>query len=113
MAKNVTRHSANFTRKHAINLSTAVSLQDVAGEKLVGIKAAAIVDDIDRETGESKQVAALVDNNGITYTSISSVVMDSMDDIIDLLDDGETFDVQVISRKTKSSNRDYLSVVVV
>lgn len=112
MAKSIVKATTKFTKRHAINLGTAVSLQDVAGEKLIGIQAAAVVDDIDRETGETKPVAAFVDGDGIVYTSISSVVMESMDDIIDLIDEGETFDLTVMSRKAKGSNREFLSVVV-
>lgn len=113
MAKTIIKSSAKFTRRHAINLNTAFSLQDAAGARLESIQAAAIMDDIDRETGETKPVAAIVTGDGATYTSISAVVMESMEDIIELLDDGETFDLQVVSRKTKSSNRDYLSLVVI
>lgn len=112
MAKNIIRATEKFTKRHAINLGTAISLQDMAGQKIMSIKAAAIVDDIDRETGESKPVAAFVDAEGLVYTSISAVVMESMEDIIDLIDEGETFDLSVMSRKAKGSNREFLSVVV-
>lgn len=113
MAKKIIKSSEKFTRRHAVNLSVAYSLQEVAGSTLNDIVAAAVVEDVDRDTGEAKPVSVLVAGNGGVYTSISSVVMESMDDIIDLLDDGEKFDIQIVIRKTKSSNRDYLSLMII
>lgn len=110
--KEIKQKSANFSRRNAINATTAVAMQDKAGETLVNIKAAAIMSDVDRQTGEIKDVAAIIDGDGICYTSISSVILDQMDDIIALLDDGETFDLAVISRKTKTANRDYLTLQI-
>lgn len=112
MAKSILTATEKFTKRHAVNIGTAVSLQEMAGTKIMGIQAAAIVEDNDRETGESKAVAVFVDSDGVVYTSISSVVMEQMDDIIDLINDGEMFDLTVMSRKAKGSNREFLSVVV-
>lgn len=113
MAKKIIKSSEKFTRRHAVNLTVAYSLQDVAGSKIESVVAAAIVEDVDRDTGEAKPVSVIVSGNGEVYTSISSVVMESMDDIIDLLDDGEKFDIQIVTRKTKSSNREYLSLMII
>lgn len=111
MAKTIKSKTESFTRKMAINIGNSKALQDIKGQKIVDVKAAAIVEDIDRETGELKEVAVLVDGDGISYTAISSIVMDVMDDIIELINDGEAFDVLVEGRKSKGG-RDFISIMV-
>lgn len=101
----------NFTRKMSINLSTAESMQDHVGEEFHPF-AGAIIEDIDRETGEIKQCAAIVLDDGTTITSISPTVVQAMDDIIALMNDNETFGIRIVSRKSKANKRDYLSLTV-
>lgn len=112
MGKTIITKTENFTRKMAINIGTSIALQDKAGQKITDIAAAAVVTDIDRETGEEKQVAILVDGGGMSYSAISATVLQQMDDIIELIDDGEDFDVIVVSRKSKGG-RDFITLNVV
>lgn len=112
MGKTIITKTENFTRKMAINIGTSIALQDKAGQKITGIVAGAVVTDIDRETGEEKQVAVLVDASGMSYSAISATVLQQMDDIIELIDDGEDFDVIVVSRKSKGG-RDFITLNVV
>lgn len=112
MAKAIIAKTNNFTRKMAVNIGTSIALQDMAGQKIESIEAAAIVTDVDRETGEEKEVAIIVDGSGISYSAISATVLSQMDDVIALLDDGETFDIIVVSRKSKGG-RDFITLNVV
>lgn len=112
MAKEIVQKSQSFTRKMAINIGTGKPLQDCAGDKIIGIQAAAIVRDLDKETGEIKDVAVLVDEDGMLYSSISSIVMDVMPDVIELVDDGEQFDCTVTSRKSRGG-RDFINLIVI
>ena len=110
--KKVLAQSAGFTKKHQINVATGKSLNDMAGSKIVGVTAAAIIEDADKETGEVKRVGVVVDKEGYVYSSISEVVLESMEGVIELLEDGEDFDIGVVSRKSKGNNRDYLSLAI-
>lgn len=101
----------NFTKKMAINIGMGTPLKDAADTVLESIQAAAIVEDVDRETGEIKVAAAIVDGNGAVYTSISATVLESIPDIIELIDDGEEFDVRVIVRTSKAG-REFLTLNV-
>ena len=112
MAKAIIAQTNNFTRKMGINIGTSIALQDMAGQKITSIQAAAIVTDVDRETGEEKEVAILVDESGVCYSAISATVLGQMEDVIALLDDGESFDVIVVSRKSKGG-RDFITLNVV
>lgn len=112
MGKAIIAKTENFNRKMAINIGTSIALQDKAGQKIASIAAAAIVTDIDRETGEEKQVAVIVDGGGMSYSSISATVLQQMDDIIELIDEGEDFDVVVVSRTSKGG-RDFITLNVI
>lgn len=112
MGKTIITKTENFTRKMAINIGTSIALQDKVGQKINSIVAAAVVTGIDRETGEEKQVSVLVDAGGMFYSAISATVLEQMDDIIELIDDGEDFDVIVVSRTSKGG-RDFITLNVV
>lgn len=112
MGKAIITKTENFTRKMAVNIGTSIALQDMAGQKIESIEAAAVVTDVDRETGEEKEVAIIVDGAGMSYSAISATVLGQMDDVIALLDDGETFDIIVVSRKSKGG-RDFITLNVV
>lgn len=112
MAKAIIAKTNNFTKKMAINIGTSIALQDMGGQKITSIQAAAIVTDVDRETGEEREVAIIVDESGMVYSAISATVLSQMEDVIDLLDDGESFDIIVVSRKSKGG-RDFITLNVV
>lgn len=110
MARGAIKQSANFTKKMAVNISSATSMQDMAGETVHGLTACAILTDVDRETGEEKQVGVVVTHDG-TYSTISASVIDQLYDVIDLLDEGEDMDMEII-RRTSKGGRDFLNIRV-
>lgn len=112
MAKKIAQQSANFTRKHALNAGTAISLQDCDGKRIEGIYAAAVLEDVDRETGEQKLVGVLVDKDSKVYSTISTVILDQMEDIIGLIEDGEDFDIEINARKTRNGSREFLTATI-
>lgn len=111
MAKTIKLQTESFNRKMAINIGTSKAMQDMKGQKISNIQAAAIVEDVDKETGELKEVAVIVDGDGISYTAISGTVMDVMEDVIELINDGEEFDVLITGRKSKAG-REFISLTV-
>ena len=64
-----------------------------------------------KETGEVKRISVLIDHEGKTYTSISATIDDIMDDVIELLDEGEPVSLRLLKR-TSSNGREFLSFQV-
>lgn len=81
------------------------------GAELVVVKAG-IIERPDLETGEKKDVAILVTEDGTVYSAISATVCDTMGDIVDLIEDeAQPIRVRLNKRKSKA-NREFLSLTV-
>lgn len=104
--------TSNFTKKDMINCRNGFSLQDLDANEVITVNKAAIVigDDKDSQDGE-RQVAVLMDAEGTCYTSISENVLDSMSDIIEVMDEEKECRIKVFKRKSKQG-RDFISLAV-
>lgn len=109
--KKVLSATENFTKKDAINMRNGLPLKDEPNGKTFKIQRAAIVEDVDEESGEVKNVSVLIDADGKCYTAISSTIADIMDDCIELLDAGESVSLTLIKRKS-SAGREFLTFQV-
>lgn len=101
----------NFDKKDLINSRNGLSLQDEENGFVIEVTKAATMEDTDEETGELKKISVLIDPEGKTYTSISATVDDIMDDVIELLDEGEPISLRLIKRKS-NGGREFLSFQV-
>lgn len=88
-------------------------------EKLAGLKgrvkiAAAFVEtaeDVDQETGEvvTRKKGYIKTSDGKYYGTISPTAIRSLEDAIDILDDGEPVEIEVVTRKS-GRQRDFISL---
>ena len=101
----------NFDKKDLINSRNGLSLQDEENGFVIEVTKAATMEDTDEETGELKKISVLIDPEGRTYTSISATVDDIMDDVIELLDEGEPISLRLLKRKS-NGGREFLSFQV-
>lgn len=101
----------NFDKKDLINSRNGLSLQDEENGFVIEVTKAATMEDTDEETGEIKKISVLIDPEGKTYTSISATVDDIMDDVIELLDEGEPISLRLLKRKS-NGGREFLSFQV-
>lgn len=109
--KRIINATENFNKKDAINMRNGLPLKDEPSGKTFNISKAAVVEDIDGETGELKNVSVLIDSDGKCYTAISLTVADIMNDCIELLDAGESVTLELIKRKS-SAGREFLTFQV-
>lgn len=109
--KNLKRATSNFTKKDSINARNGFPLQDEENGLVIHVSKAAILEDVDGDTGELKEVSVITDSEGKVYTSVSASIMDIMDDVIDLLDAGESVTLTLVKRESKGK-RTFLTFMV-
>lgn len=102
----------NFGKKDFINARNGFSLQDCEANAVLHIVKAAIILGPDNEAeDDTRQVAILMDGEGVTYTSISETVLDSMSDVCELIDEEGAQDIKLFKRKSKGG-RDFLTLSI-
>lgn len=102
----------NFTKRDEINSRNSFALQDLEDGKNLTLTKAAIIQRPDNETGEIKNVAIMVTEDGTVYSAISETVCDIMEDIVDLMnEENAPIDVRLNKRKSKAG-REFLSLTV-
>lgn len=106
-----TINSANVTKFDLINAETSDSFKSIVGEDFKEIRACAIVEDVDRESGEMKEFSYIFTTEGDVYGGNSESVKRACDNVIELLTDGERIKFRVKSAKT-NNGREFLSLLV-
>ena len=94
----------NFTTKDRMNVKTSQSLESAAGMKL-NIVSAAIGTDIDSATEEEILTGYLKNDKGEYYSTKSPTARESIEDVIDILSDGEDCVVTVLQRESKAGRK--------
>lgn len=112
MSKKLISGTKNITKKDVVNASTGIALKDCNGETIT-IVACAILEDVDKETGEIKTVTLFKGDDGTAYSAISSSVADAADDIIDIINEDGKVDCKVSIRKSKGQNRDFIALTLI
>lgn len=107
--REITKATANFNKKMAINSRNGLPLQDNTGS--IEVQAAAILKTTDEETGEIKDVGVIISTDSVCYTCISATIIDTLDDLIDILDEEKSCEIIVDSRKSKGG-RDFLTMTI-
>lgn len=102
----------NVTDTDIKNRKLSIPLQSVPNDVIINILGCAVYDDIDKDTGEVKTVCMFKDVDGELYTSISAVIFEQVDDIIDVLAGAESVNVKVAKRKSKGG-RDFIGFLFV
>lgn len=102
----------NFSRRDIINSRAGKPLQDFDGSKKIEhVTAAAIAKDTDEETGEIRDVGIIKTADAEYYTTISATVLDSMDAVVEIIDDEGEIDLRIDKRKS-NGGRDFLTLIV-
>ena len=112
MAKStILDQSKKFTKKDMINSRNATAAQDM-GKETFKLSACAVLEKED-EDGEPKTVGVLVTNQG-TFTTISSSIVDTIYELIDLETDGDELDSMEykIEKKKSKGGRDFLTMTI-
>lgn len=102
-----TKQTKTFTNKDKFNLPTAIKLSEVVDKEPIDVVGAMIIDRPDKD-GVFTTNGFLKAADGSIYGTISVPVIQSIDALIDIIDEtGESCAVRVISKKS-NQNRDYL-----
>lgn len=112
MAREIIKQSNDFTKRDVVNSRAGKPLQDFEKSMTItNITAIATCKDVDEETGEIKNVGIFRTADMVYYTTISETVFDTLDDVIEILDEENEISVRVDKRKS-NSGRDFLTLVV-
>lgn len=110
--REIINKSTGFTKRDLVNSRAGNPLQDFEKSMTINnIMAIATCKDTDEETGEIKNVGILRTSDMVYYTTISETVFDTLDDVIDILDEEGEISVRVDKRRS-NSGRDFLTLVV-
>lgn len=103
--------TSNFTKRDEINARNSFALQDLENGTVLNVPKAGLIQRPDLETGEPKDIAILVCDDGTVYSAISATVCDTMDDIVELIESEGAVEVRLNKRKSKAG-REFLSLTV-
>lgn len=104
----VTNKSNNISKKDIINANASTSFKELKDFETV--TGAFIADDVDAKTGEPITIGYIIAESGV-YAGSSENVVASIEDVIDLLNDGESVRAKVITRQS-NNGRDFCSLRV-
>lgn len=105
--------SVGMTAKDLINAKTSSVQLKAAPEKFT-CRGLAVTTDVDKSTGETREVGYAVSEDGTVYGTISATAISSIDAIIDAVD-GEAFDLPVeigVSIRKSNAGRDFITLSV-
>lgn len=105
--------SHNFSKRDTINSRSGYPLQEFDGStmEIPEVVACAMMKDTDEDTGEIKNISVIKTKDSHYFTSISETVYDTMDAVIEILDEEGSVSLRVDKRQSKSK-RDFLTLLV-
>lgn len=100
----------NVSKKDIINAkASSKSFKEMSD--YVAVKAAYISNEVDEKTGEAMQVSGIIAEDGTIYAGKSASILKQVDDLIDLLAEGES--AECITNVSKSNNgREFFSLMI-
>lgn len=111
--KEVVKATQNLSKIDLINAETSIAFKTLKGKsEAIKIKSCAIVRDVDRETGELRNFSYIFAEDGTVYGGNSESIERSSEQLIDLLDDGESVGFTVRANTT-NAGREFLSLNIV
>lgn len=111
--KTMNNRKINITAKDMINAKNS-SVQLKSAPPRFTCTGLAITTDVDRETGEMREVGYVVASDGTVYGTISSTAISSIDAIISAVEDGDIelpCDLGVALRKS-NAGREFITLSV-
>lgn len=112
MARTIINKTETFTKKDMINSKNGTSLQEYAGDTAITVIAAAKIENVNESNGEVQYVSTVVTGDGNYLTSISNNVYETMDDLIDYMDELQEPAMIVVKKAKSKSGRDFLSMYI-
>lgn len=104
--------TSNFTKRDIINSRNSFALQDLDNGTEIVVAKAGIITRPDMETGEPKEVSVLIIEDGTVYSAISATVCDTMEDIVDLIEDEQAPVTIRLNKRKSKAGREFLSLTV-
>lgn len=105
------KQTKNFTAVDRLNAKTGTSLKDVVGEQIT-VDAVAVLDK--PTTTGNDHVGVIKAADGKIYTTISVSAIDTLSDVIDILNSGEistAIDIKIEQRRS-AKGRDFINLTV-
>lgn len=109
--RNIILNTKNFTKRDSMNSRNGLPLQDLEDKEKIKVTTAAILEDTDEETGERKEIGVLVTPEKQYYTTISSTVIDTMNDLIDIIDEEDEVEIR-LGKRTSKGGRVFLTITI-
>lgn len=101
----------NFSTKDTINAKSAsIKLSSIAGQSVV-VSGAAICDDVDVETGETKRVAYLATESGV-FGTISPTAVNAIDSIIDYMAEEQASADITVNKVKSNAGREFITLTI-
>lgn len=103
----------NMSAKDMINAKTS-SVQLKSAPERFTCTALAVTDDIDKETGEMREVGYVVAENGTVYGTISATALSSIEAIIDAVENDEiSLPCEIgVSLRKSNAGREFITLSV-
>lgn len=113
MARKIESATKNFNKRDALNSKSANPLKDFEGTSVImeNIVKAAIITDNDEETGEIKNIGVIVNENNDYYTTISATILESIDELIEIIDEEENVKIR-INKRLSNNKREFLTLTI-
>ena len=108
--RKIVEQSKEFTKRDSVNSRNGFPLQDLEDKTIIEVKAAAIMEDTDEETGEVKEIGVLVTADQTYHTTISSTVIDTLYDVVDIINDEGPVKARLGKRTSKVAKRTFLTL---
>lgn len=109
--RNIMLNTRNFTKRDSLNSRNGLPLQDLENLEKIKITTAAILEDTDEETKETKEIGVLVTPEKQYYTTISATVIDTMNDLIDIIDEEGEVEIR-LGKRTSKGGRTFLTITI-
>lgn len=112
MARTIAVASTNFTKRDMLNSRAGVPLKDFEESITINnVISAAVLSDVDEDTSEIKDVGVIVTADKTYYTTISATIIDTMEDLIDILNEEGNVDIRV-NKRLSNNKREFLTMVI-
>lgn len=109
--RTIIENTNNFTKRDSMNSRNGLPLQDLDDKSTIKVTTAAILEDVDEETGERKEIGVIRTPDKLYYTTISATVIDTMHDLIDIINEEGDVEIRLGKRKSKGG-REFLTITI-
>lgn len=105
------RVAGEVSRVQMLNFNTSsVAFKDALSRPDCKVTGLAIMQTHDKETGEMKNASYIIFEDGVIVGGVSSTALDSIENAMDLMDDGDILHAH-FEKGTSKSDRTFIKVV--